>query len=128
MLNERRKALNIQCCIGIKGQLDPSWQEWFEDLQILPQASGKTLLCGSVLDQAALYRVLLKINSLGLTLLSLEIGDAVSLQESEEETPPLGDEQGAEQTASSFRRDEQRTGTESVVCGREVRSRTQSAN
>jgi hypothetical protein len=73
MLNERRKALNIHCCIGIKGHLDPSWQEWFEDLQIVPQASGKTLLCGSLLDQAALYRVLLKINSLSLTLLSLEI-------------------------------------------------------
>lgn len=89
MFNERRKALNIHCRIGIKGHLDPSWQEWFEDLQILPQASGKTSLCGSLLDQAALYRVLLKINSLGLTLLSLEIGDAISPQESEEEKPPL---------------------------------------
>ncbi|GHO98244.1 hypothetical protein KSF_082920 [Reticulibacter mediterranei] len=81
--------LNIDCRIGIKGHLDPSWQEWFEDLQILPQASGKTLLCGSLPNQAALYRVLLKINSLGLTLLSLEIGDAISSQESEGEKPPL---------------------------------------
>lgn len=92
VLNERRKALNIQCCIGIKGHLDPSWQDWFENLQILPQASGKTLLCGLLLDQAALYRVLLKINSLGLTLLSLEIGDAVSPQEREQENhPPVRD-------------------------------------
>ena len=63
----------MHCSIGIKGHLDLSSQEWFEDLQLFPQASGRMLLCGSLLDQAALYRVLLKINSLGLTLLSLEI-------------------------------------------------------
>ncbi|GHO69897.1 hypothetical protein KSC_087890 [Ktedonobacter sp. SOSP1-52] len=39
------------------------------------------MLCGSLLDQAALYRVLLKINSLGLTLLSLETSEAAEAQE-----------------------------------------------
>ncbi|WP_307812079.1 hypothetical protein [Ktedonobacter sp. SOSP1-85] len=67
--------------ISIKGHLDPSWQEWFEDLQILPEASNKTVLCGSLLDQAALYRVLLKINSLGLILLSLETYETPEAQE-----------------------------------------------
>jgi len=66
--------------IFIKGQLDLSWQEWFEDLQILPEASNETVLYGLLLDQAALYRVLLKINSLGLTLLSLETYEVAEAQ------------------------------------------------
>src|SRR5437879_3605397 len=44
-------------------------RDWFEDLQIAPDGSEKTVLCGSLADQAALYRVLLKIRSLGLVLL-----------------------------------------------------------
>nr|BBH88045.1 hypothetical protein KTC_27960 [Thermosporothrix sp. COM3] len=72
--------LNIRCSIGIKEQLDSSWQGWFEDLQILPQVSGTTILYGYLIDQAALYQVLLKINSLGLTLLSLQTQEVASLQ------------------------------------------------
>lgn len=62
----------MRCRIYIKGHLDPSWEEWFEHLAILPEVSGRTLLHGSLLDQAALYRVLLKIRSLGFVLLSLD--------------------------------------------------------
>jgi hypothetical protein len=71
-LNEGRKTLKMRCRICIKGHLDPSWQEWFEHLDILPEASGRTILSGSLLDQAALYRILLKIRSLGFVLLSLD--------------------------------------------------------
>ncbi|QBD83498.1 hypothetical protein EPA93_17290 [Ktedonosporobacter rubrisoli] len=67
--------------IWIKGHLDPSWQEWFENLQILPDGPGTTVLGGSFVDQAALYRVLLKIRSLGLVLLSLETDEFPSVQE-----------------------------------------------
>jgi hypothetical protein len=41
-------------------------------LQITYEASGTTVLSGSLPDQAALYGVLLKIDRLGLTLLALE--------------------------------------------------------
>jgi len=75
MLNERRMELNMRCYIFIKGELDPSWQEWFEPLALLTETSGRTVLHGSLPDQAALYRVLLKIQSLGLVLLSLETDD-----------------------------------------------------
>ncbi|QBD82630.1 hypothetical protein EPA93_44365 [Ktedonosporobacter rubrisoli] len=71
----------MQCRIWIKGHLDPSWQEWFEPLEIRPEASGRTTLCGSPLDQAALYRILLKIRSLGLVLLSLETDELLLNQE-----------------------------------------------
>ena len=58
--------------IRFKGQLDTSWQPWFAPLQIRSEAAGTTVLSGSLLDQAALYGVLLKIDRLGLTLLALE--------------------------------------------------------
>lgn len=62
----------MRCQIAIKEELDPSWQEWFEPLALLNETSGGTVLRGSLPDQAALYRVLLKIQSLGLVLLSLD--------------------------------------------------------
>jgi hypothetical protein len=68
----REKALNIRYRIFVKGHLDPSWQEWFEDLQIAPDSPETTMLYGSLVDQAALYRVLLKVRSLGLVLLALD--------------------------------------------------------
>ncbi len=57
--------------IRLKGQLDRSWSEWFEGLAIDYEGSDKTLLRGSLADQAALFGVLLKIRDLGLTLLSV---------------------------------------------------------
>lgn len=57
--------------IRVKGQLDSYWAEWFDDLAITHEANGNTLLSGPMIDQAALYGVLLKIHSLNLTLLSL---------------------------------------------------------
>ncbi|WP_307811381.1 hypothetical protein [Ktedonospora formicarum] len=77
----RKEALTIRYRMWIKGHLDPSWQEWFEDLQIAPHGPDTTALYGSLVDQAALYRVLLKIRSLGLVLLSLEADEFPSTQE-----------------------------------------------
>lgn len=62
----------MRCHIALKGHLDLSWQEWFENLEILHETTGETVLHGLLADQAALYRVLLKIHSLGLVLVSLE--------------------------------------------------------
>jgi hypothetical protein len=55
----------------LKGLLEASWSLWFEELQVLPEEDGNTLLCGPLPDQAALHGVLGKIRDLGLTLLSL---------------------------------------------------------
>lgn len=62
----------MRCHIALKGHLDLSWQEWFENLEIHHETAGRTVLHGFLADQAALYRILLKIHSLGLVLLSLE--------------------------------------------------------
>ncbi len=58
--------------IRVKGQLDESWREWLEGLQIAHDADGTSRLFGSLQDQPALYGVLAKIDRLNLTLLSLE--------------------------------------------------------
>lgn len=57
--------------IKIKGHLDARWQNWFDDLSIAPTAEGDTILSGVIVDQAALYGILKKINNLGLTLISV---------------------------------------------------------
>lgn len=58
--------------IKIKGHLDQQWSGWFDNLTITHQSNGETLLSGPVVDQAALYGLLLKIHNLNLTLLSLD--------------------------------------------------------
>ena len=60
------------CRIRITWHLDPSWQAWFDDLEIVHEAEGTTLLIGQLSDQAALYGVLLTIRRLGLRLLAVE--------------------------------------------------------
>lgn len=69
--------MRIQVCI--KGQIDEHWSTWFEDLDISHDSQrDETLLCGEVLDQAALYGLLAKLRDLGLGLLSVTVSDAGS--------------------------------------------------
>lgn len=63
--------------IRIRGHLDPCWQDWLAGLQIVHEPSGTTRFTGALPDQAALFGVLLKIDRLGLVLLSLETDETV---------------------------------------------------
>jgi hypothetical protein len=58
-------------CIRVKGQVGPEWSEWFGGMTITCDETNETILSGQVLDQAALYGILNKIQALGLTLLSV---------------------------------------------------------
>ncbi len=58
-------------CIRVKGQVGPEWSEWFGGMTIAYDETNETTLCGQVVDQAALYGILNKIQALGLTLLSV---------------------------------------------------------
>ncbi len=58
--------------IRVKGQLDLHWSEWFDGLSITHTAAGETILAGPVVDQAALYGLLLKIRNLNLPLLAVK--------------------------------------------------------
>jgi hypothetical protein len=56
--------------IKVKGNLDPSWSDWFGGFNIRPQ-DDETILVGIVIDQSALHGILAKINELGLSLISV---------------------------------------------------------
>jgi hypothetical protein len=57
--------------IRVEGHLDAEWSEWL-GVEIAPQEDGSSLLTGPVVDQSALYGLLLKIHDLGLWLVSLQ--------------------------------------------------------
>jgi len=58
--------------IRLKGQLDQQWTDWFSGLAITPEDNGDTLLCGPIVDQAALHGLLRKVRDLGMPLLSIQ--------------------------------------------------------
>jgi hypothetical protein len=57
--------------IKVKGQLDPHWSEWFDGLAIAYDEQGHTILSGSLVDQAALHGLLIKIRDMSLPLISV---------------------------------------------------------
>jgi len=65
--------------IRLKGYLDDRWADRFEGLSFTHESDGTTILCGPVVDQAALHGFLRKVRDLGIPLLSvmrLESGKA----------------------------------------------------
>lgn len=57
--------------IRVKGQLDESWSDWLEGLEVTLLENGEMILSGHIGDQAALMGTLNKLYGLNLTLLSL---------------------------------------------------------
>jgi hypothetical protein len=63
----------------IKGHLDDRWSDWLEGLAVQRQENGTTVLVGPVVDQAALYGVIIRLRDLGLALLSVsQVGESHS--------------------------------------------------
>ena len=61
--------------IRVKGQLDESWSDWLEGLEVKLLDNGEMILFGHIGDQAALMGILNKLYRLNLALLSLsEVG------------------------------------------------------
>jgi hypothetical protein len=57
--------------IRIRGHLGPQWANRFAGMSITLEASGNTLLTGTMADQAALHGLLKKVRDLGLPLISV---------------------------------------------------------
>lgn len=57
--------------IRVKAYLDQERSSWFDGLTIAHNEHGETILSGPLVDQAALYGVLLKIRDLSLPLLEV---------------------------------------------------------
>ena len=57
--------------IRVKGHLDQHWSAWFDGMTVNNEASGDTVISGSLVDQAALHSLLVKVYNLNLTLISV---------------------------------------------------------
>jgi hypothetical protein len=57
--------------IHVKGKIDPSWSDWFGDLEIEEAMSDETVLVGQLPDMAAVYGVISRLGSLVLPLVSV---------------------------------------------------------
>lgn len=58
--------------IKVKGYLPLDWADWFDGMTLHTDSElAETTLRGAVVDQAALYGVLIKVRDLGLPLLSI---------------------------------------------------------
>ncbi len=68
--------------IRIKALLDPHW-DWLGNLTVTHLEQGETLLCGPILDQAALHGLLARIRDLNLTLLAVNQIDPEDQQKEE---------------------------------------------
>lgn len=58
--------------IRVQGRLDQRWSEWFDGLTITYDAENNSVLCGLLVDEAALHGVLSKVRDLALPLLAVQ--------------------------------------------------------
>ena len=65
----------LSVIIRIKGQIDPSWSEWFQDLDISHAGGDETTLKGVIQDQSELYGLLARLWNLRLELISVEVDE-----------------------------------------------------
>jgi hypothetical protein len=57
--------------IRIQGRLDQRWSSWFDGLILSYEGDDITVLRGSLVDEAALHGVLIKVRDLALPLLAV---------------------------------------------------------
>ena len=57
--------------IGVIGEVNADWSEWFDGLKISNTQSGEAMISGEIVDQAALRGTLNKIFNRNLALISV---------------------------------------------------------
>jgi hypothetical protein len=57
--------------IRVQGRLDQRWSTWFDGLTISYEGENITVLRGSLVDEAALHGMLIKVRDLALPLLAV---------------------------------------------------------
>lgn len=69
--------------IRVKGQLDESWSDWLEGLEVTLLENDEMIISGYIRDQAALMGILNKLVRLNLPLLSVNEVDRNEIVEGE---------------------------------------------
>ena len=72
MVNDQTRSPPTIYEIRIKGHLGDRWADRFEGMTFAHESDGTTLLCGPLVDQAALHGLLNGIRDLGLVLVSVQ--------------------------------------------------------
>jgi len=57
--------------IRVQGRLDQRWSTWFDGLTLSYEGEDITVLRGSLVDEAALHGILIKVRDLALPLLAV---------------------------------------------------------
>ncbi len=76
MVKTQSRPIGDSYEIKLKGHLDESWADWFDDMTFVHDVDGTTTLRGAIIDQAALHGLLKKIRDLGMPLLSVNLVDS----------------------------------------------------
>ena len=63
--------METQYHVQVKGYLPDGWRQLMERMEIIREAGGITTLAGPIRDQAELYGLVVKLQNLGLTLISI---------------------------------------------------------
>jgi hypothetical protein len=63
--------METQYRVQVKGYLPDGWCQLIERMEIIRDVDGITTLSGPIRDQAELYGLVAKLQSLGLTLVSI---------------------------------------------------------
>jgi hypothetical protein len=63
--------METQYLVQIEGYLPDGWCQLMERMEIIRQVGGMTTLAGPIRDQAELYGLVVKLQNLGLTLISI---------------------------------------------------------
>jgi hypothetical protein len=58
--------------VRVAGHLDESAVDWLGEVSVVNRINGETTLTGSIPDQAALLRILLRLNDLSITILAVK--------------------------------------------------------
>ena len=64
--------------ILIRGHIDVHWSEWLGGLQIIHVEEDKSLLTGTITDQAMLHGILTKLRDLDLKIISVNLQEGVN--------------------------------------------------
>ena len=71
MTKKHKSHTSAHYRIRLKGCLDDTWSDWFEEMAISSKGA-ETILTGPVADQAPIHVLLIRIRDLNLTLLAVE--------------------------------------------------------